>query len=157
MKNLGIDGIYPAQGRGDVTQTAFEPFTLTLSASLSLVRQGLDLHKLAEPLVRELATTIPTLDMVVVGDIMLGRGVNNQMVAHDDYLYPYRLIHDELMSADLRVANLECTITDLVPVPTDPSTFTFVSSRRAVDGLVYAGLNALTVANNHSNGSGEPA
>jgi poly-gamma-glutamate synthesis protein (capsule biosynthesis protein) len=95
--------------------------------------------------------------MIAVGDIMLGRGVNNQMVAHNDYFYPYRRIRDELSTADLRIANLECTITDLVTVPEDPYTFTFVSSKRAVDGLVYAGISALTVANNHSNGCGEPA
>src|SRR5260370_31387314 len=58
------------------------------------------------------------------------------------------------MSADLRVANLECTITDLVPVPTDPFTFNFVSARRAVDGLTFAGFSAVTVANNHAGGAG---
>jgi poly-gamma-glutamate capsule biosynthesis protein CapA/YwtB (metallophosphatase superfamily) len=157
VKNLGINGIYPAQGRGDLSQSAFAPFTLKLGATLSLLEQGLDLDKLVEPLAQELSTSIPTLDMIAVGDIMLGRGVNNQMVAHNDYLYPYRRIHDELSMADLRIANLECTITDLVAVPEDPSTFTFVSSKRAVDGLVYAGISALTVANNHSNGCGEPA
>ena len=103
------------------------------------------------------ASATTTVDMAVVGDIMLGRGVNNQMVSRGDYLFPYRAIHDELQSADLRVANLECTITDLVPVPTDPSTFTFVSSAKAVNGLTYAGFDVLTVANNHSNGPGPEA
>ena len=62
------------------------------------------------------------MDMVAVGDIMLGRGVNNKMVAYNDYLYPYRKMKDELDSADLRVGNLECTVTDKYPIPTDSST-----------------------------------
>jgi poly-gamma-glutamate synthesis protein (capsule biosynthesis protein) len=158
VKNIGIDGLYPAQERGNPAQATVAPFTLTLSASQTLIRQGLDVRKLAAALAKGLTATTPqTLDMIVVGDIMLGRGVNDQMVSHNDYLYPYRQIRAELQTADLRVANLECTLTDLVPPPTDPSTFTFVSSKRAVDGLVYAGFNAVTVANNHSNGSGEPA
>jgi poly-gamma-glutamate capsule biosynthesis protein CapA/YwtB (metallophosphatase superfamily) len=157
VKNLGINGIYPAQGRGDLSQSAFAPFTLALGATQQLLEQGLDLNRLVEPLAQALSSSGPMLDMIAVGDIMLGRGVNNQMVAHNDYLYPYRRIRDELSTGDLRIANLECTITDLVPVPEDPYTFTFVSSKRAVDGLVYAGINALTVANNHSNGCGEPA
>jgi poly-gamma-glutamate synthesis protein (capsule biosynthesis protein) len=92
--------------------------------------------------------------MVVAGDIMLGRGVNNKMVSYGDYSYPYKGIHDELQSADYRIANLECTVTDLTPVPTDPATFYFVSSKKAVSGLVYAGFQTLTVANNHANGPG---
>ncbi len=157
LRNLGIGGWYPAQGRGPSNAPALPPFTLTLGVSQALAKQGLAPHTLAAALAPLLASAQSTVDMAVVGDIMLGRGVNNQMVARGDYLFPYRAIHDELQSANLRVANLECTITDLVPVPTDPSTFTFVSSAKAVNGLTYAGFDILTVANNHSNGSGPAA
>jgi poly-gamma-glutamate synthesis protein (capsule biosynthesis protein) len=158
VRNLGVEGVYPAQGHGAPLDYPFAPLTLTLGASVALVRAGLDLAALAGALTSPLlASAQPVFDMAVVGDIMLGRGVNNKMVAHGDYLYPYRGIRDELLSADLRVANLECTITDLVPVPTDPGTFTFISAKRAVDGLVYAGLHILTVANNHANGPGPAA
>jgi poly-gamma-glutamate synthesis protein (capsule biosynthesis protein) len=76
------------------------------------------------------------------------------MVDYGDYTYPYKGIHDELQSADYRIANLECTVTDVTPVPTDPHTFYFVSSKKAISGLTYAGFQTLTVANNHSNGPG---
>ncbi|HUY79501.1 MAG TPA: CapA family protein, partial [Ktedonobacterales bacterium] len=118
-------------------------------------RQGLAVGKLTPGLGAALIGATPALDMIAVGDIMLGRGVNNQMIANNDYLYPYRPIHDELMTADFRVANLECMITDLVAPPTDPSTFTFISAKKAVDGLVYAGFDTLTLANNHSNAEGQ--
>src|SRR5256884_2576513 len=157
VRNLGIDGIYPAQGRGDVTQASFAPLILRIGAANKLVARGLDVSLLTASLGPALATTIPTFDMAVAGDIILGRGVNNKMVQYNDYLYPFRKMRDELMSADWRVANLECTITDLVAPPTDPYTFTFITAKRAVDGLTYAGIQTLSVANNHAdNGGVEP-
>src|SRR3989440_164169 len=157
VRNLGIDGIYPAQGRGDVTQASFAPLILRIGAANKLVARGLDVSLLTASLGPALATTIPTFDMAVAGDIILGRGVNNKMVEYNDYLYPFRKMRDEFMSADWRVANLECTITDLVAPPADPYTFTFITAKRAVDGLTYAGIQTLSVANNHAdNGGVEP-
>ncbi|TMC22772.1 MAG: CapA family protein, partial [Chloroflexi bacterium] len=130
---------------------------LRIGAANKLVARGLDVSLLTASLGPALATTIPTFDMAVAGDIILGRGVNNKMVEYNDYLYPFRKMRDELMSADWRVANLECTITDLVAPPVDPYTFTFITARRAVDGLAYAGIQTLSVANNHAdNGGVEP-
>jgi Bacterial capsule synthesis protein PGA_cap len=154
VRNLGIAGYYPAQGRGDPTQSLFPPLTLRLCAARALVARELDLRALAASLAPALAAATSTFDMVVSGDIILGRGVNAKMVAYNDYLYPYRKVRDEFLSADWRVANLECTITDLVPVPTDPYTFTFITARRAVDGLVFAGIQTVTVANNHADNGG---
>jgi poly-gamma-glutamate synthesis protein (capsule biosynthesis protein) len=154
VRNLGIDGIYPAQGRGDVTQASFAPLILRIGAANKLVARGLDMTHLAASLAPTLVRTTPTFDMVVASDIILGRGVNAKMVKYNDYLYPFRKVRDELMSADWRVANLECTISDLVSPPTDPSTFTFITSKRAVDGLVYAGIQTVTLANNHSDNGG---
>ncbi|HEV2404853.1 MAG TPA: CapA family protein [Ktedonobacterales bacterium] len=155
VRNLGVDSAYPAQGRGGVG--TFAPYTLRLGVAKWLANRGFRATDLARSLIPSLAAQTPVLDIAVAGDIMLGRGVNNKMVGYNDYLYPYRQIADELGQADLRVANLECTITDLYPVPTDPSTFDFVSAKRAVDGLVYAGFSALTVANNHAGGAGPGA
>ncbi|WIG61731.1 MAG: Capsule biosynthesis protein capA [Ktedonobacterales bacterium] len=154
LRNLGIDGIYPAQGRGDATTAKITPFTLTLGVHQSLVKAGLDSKALAATLASVLAAATPVLDMAAVGDIMLGRTVNTKMVGYRDYLYPYRKMRDELQSADLRVANLECCVSDLAPIPSDPSTFYFATSTKAISGLTYAGFQMLTVANNHSNGFG---
>lgn len=157
VRNLGISGSFPAQGRGTTGSPAFAPFTLRLAASQALVTAGLNVRALASTLAPALASTIPTFDMAVAGDIILGRGVNNKMVAYNDYLYPYRKVRDEFMSADWRVANLECTITDLVPPPRDPYTFTFVTAKRAVEGLTYAGIQTVSVANNHADNAGVDA
>lgn len=152
VRNLGVESVYPAQGRGTPVQAPLAPYTLQIGVSHALVKQGLDPRRLAPALASALAASAPVLDMAVAGDIMLGRGVNNKMLEHGDYRYPFRQIHDEMQSADLRLANLECTVSDLVPVPTDPYTFSFVTSRKAIDGLTYAGLSFVTVANNHADG-----
>ena len=154
VRNLGVDGVFPAQGKGDLSKAALPTLTLRLAASQEVVSKGLDTRAVANALKSLLVAGATTVDMVVAGDIMLGRGVNNKMVGYGDYSYPYKAIHDELQSADYRVANLECTVTDVTPVPTDPATFSFVSSKKAVSGLVYAGFQTLTVANNHANGPG---
>src|SRR5690348_5581278 len=155
VRNLGVAGVYPIQGRGTVPAASSLPaLTLTLGVSDALARRGLKPADVAAALAPLLAAASPALDMLVVGDIMLGRAVNAKMVGNNDYLYPFRQIHDEFHGADLRVANLECTVTDLYPIPTDPFTFTFVTAKRAVEGLAYAGLSAVTVANNHADGPG---
>lgn len=157
LRNLGVDGVYPAQGRGSQAATGLAPFTLRLGASQALVDRGLGVRALAAALASTLAAATPTFDVAVAGDIILGRGVNNKMVAYNDYLYPYRKVRDEFLLADWRIANLECTITDLVPPPTDPSTFTFITAKKAVDGLVYSGIQTVGLANNHADNGGVPA
>jgi poly-gamma-glutamate synthesis protein (capsule biosynthesis protein) len=154
VRNLGINDVYPAQGRGDSDGSPFTPLMLWLGVAKSLAVRGLDARALAVPMASALASSTATFDMVVSGDIILGRGVNAKMVAYNDFLYPYRKVRDEFMSADWRVANLECTISDLAQQPTDPYTFTFVTATRAVDGLVYAGIQTVTLANNHADNDG---
>src|SRR5947209_4826774 len=139
VRNLGVDDIYPAQGRGDATHAPFAPLTLRIGVANKLVSQGLDMRLLGTSLTSVLAPTTPTFDMVVAPDIILGRGVNNKMVAYNDYLYPFRKVRNEFMSAGWRVANLECTITDLVSPPLDAATFTFITANRGVDGLADGG------------------
>ncbi len=129
---------------------------MQVGATQSLAHQGLHIDTVAAALAPALVS-IATLDMLAVGDIMLGRGVNNKMVGYHDYTYPYKAAHGDLQSADFRVANLECTITDLVAPPSDPTTFTFISAKKSVDGLTYAGFNTVTVANNHAAGVGKAA
>jgi poly-gamma-glutamate synthesis protein (capsule biosynthesis protein) len=154
VKNLGVDNVYPAQQRGGQVRAPFAPYTLQLGVSDTLAHQGLDARTLAKALGFVLASATQVMDMVAVGDIMLGRGVNNKMVAYNDYLYPYRKMKAEFDSADLRVGNLECTVTDKYPIPTEAFTLTFVTKTAAISGLTYAGFDMLTVANNHSNGPG---
>lgn len=155
LHHLGVDGVFPAQGRGDPTRGGLGTLGLRLCASDELAKRGCEPAKVGVAAGAALAGAAQTLDIVAVGDIMLGRGVLNQMRARNDYSFPYRAIKDELAEGDLRVANLECMVTDMVPPPTDPFTFTFICPSKGLDGLVYAGFDILTLANNHANGEGQ--
>ncbi len=86
----------------------------------------------------------------VVGDIVPGRNVNNKMVAFGDYTHPFRKVAAELGSYDVTIANLEGNLSNTIAPPEDAHTFSFVSSPQMVDGFKMAGIDAVTLANNHS-------
>jgi len=86
----------------------------------------------------------------VVGDIVPGRNVNDKMVAYGDYTHPFLKIAHILSSFDLMFANLEGDLSNTLQPPSDPHTFTFVSSPKMLDGFKLAGIDAVSLANNHS-------
>jgi poly-gamma-glutamate synthesis protein (capsule biosynthesis protein) len=55
-----------------------------------------------------------------------------------------------LQSFDVTVANLEGNLSDTLPQPADPHSVTFVSSPAMLDGFTLAGIDAVTLANNHT-------
>jgi poly-gamma-glutamate synthesis protein (capsule biosynthesis protein) len=153
VHHVGVDGFFPTQGRGSGAGLGSLPLWLYVSDALA--KQGAHAAMIGESASAVMASAKTTLNLIAVGDIMLGRGVLNQMKARNDFLFPYRAIKPELDTGDLRIGNLECMVTDLVPPPSDPSTFTFVCPTKGFDGLKYAGFDVLTLANNHSNGEGQ--
>jgi poly-gamma-glutamate capsule biosynthesis protein CapA/YwtB (metallophosphatase superfamily) len=155
VHHVGVDGVFAAQGRGDVSKGGLGALPLRLCVADALAKQGCDPAKVGAATPKALTNAAQTLDLVAVGDIMLGRGVLNQMLARNDFNFPYRAIHDELAQGDLRVGNLECMVTDLVAPPSDNATFTFICPSKGIAGLTYAGFDIVTLANNHANGEGQ--
>lgn len=86
----------------------------------------------------------------VVGDIVPGRNVNNKMVAFGDYTHPFHKVAAELSGYDVMIANLEGNLSSTIAPPEDAHTFSFVSSPEMVEGFAMAGIDAVTLANNHS-------
>jgi poly-gamma-glutamate synthesis protein (capsule biosynthesis protein) len=91
---------------------------------------------------------LATVRVVAVGDLMLGRKVNIGSLDRDDFRWPFRATADVLRSADLTVGNFEGTLVNRCP-PT-PDRIVFCADPRAVQGLVWAGFDAVSLANNHS-------
>jgi len=89
-----------------------------------------------------------TLALLFVGDVMLGRGVNAAL-REEDADYPWGNTLSVFRSADLRIANLECVISDRGS-PWPEKEFTFRSDARNVGVLKAAGIDAVSLANNHS-------
>lgn len=87
------------------------------------------------------------LTVLLVGDVMLARGVEAKMKARGDWSHPFRKIAETLGAADLTFGNLECSVSDvgrnlyhLYSLRADP---------RAIEGLKFAGFRVLSAANNH--------
>jgi poly-gamma-glutamate capsule biosynthesis protein CapA/YwtB (metallophosphatase superfamily) len=90
-----------------------------------------------------------TLSVIAVGDILLGRGVDQPDQA-------FSASADWLSSADLTLGNLECAITDTPPVPAAtlehslPAPVRLYAPTQAASWLQTAGFDLLGLANNHS-------
>jgi len=92
----------------------------------------------------------PAIRVGVIGDVLPGRNVHNKMAAYGDFTRPFLRVAPLLRSFDLTVANLEGNISDTIPQPTDPHAFSFVSNTAMLEGFKLAGIDAVTLANNHS-------
>jgi poly-gamma-glutamate capsule biosynthesis protein CapA/YwtB (metallophosphatase superfamily) len=86
----------------------------------------------------------------VVGDIVPGRNVHKAMERYGDFTHPFRAVAPLLQSFDLTVANLEGDLSATLAQPADPHSFTFVSNPAMLDGFALAGIDAVTLANNHT-------
>lgn len=88
------------------------------------------------------------LTLLLVGDVMLGRGVNQEL-AYRAPDYPWGDTLALFERADFRVANLECTISDR-GAPWPEKEFTFRSDAKNIAVLTAARIDAVSLANNHS-------
>jgi poly-gamma-glutamate capsule biosynthesis protein CapA/YwtB (metallophosphatase superfamily) len=86
----------------------------------------------------------------VVGDIVPGRNVHLHMLEYGDFTRPFLRVASLLRSFDVTVANLEGNLSDTLPQPADPHSVSFVSSPAMLEGFSLAGIDAVTLANNHS-------
>lgn len=88
--------------------------------------------------------------VVFAGDVMLGRLVNQRLRrAGPGYAWGDTL--SVLRGAELRVVNLECVISDRGrPWSATPKVFHFRTDSKNIDVLRVAGVDAVSLANNHS-------
>ena len=91
--------------------------------------------------------------LVAVGDVMLSRYVATKMKKYEDYKYPFLKTAEFLREADITFGNLECPISDGREIRADEMLFR--ADREVREGLVYAGFDVLSVANNHTMNFGE--
>ena len=84
----------------------------------------------------------PTVTLALLGDLMIGRGVN-PTPASLAYLMP------DLMAADLSLANLESPLTDHPPAANPGSGYNLCTSADRTKLIPDWGLKLLSLANNH--------
>lgn len=89
------------------------------------------------------------LQLAIVGDCMLGRGVN-QILEQKSPEYPWGDTLPVLRTAGARIGNLECVLSDKgTPWAEYRKEFHFRSAAKNVATLAAAGINAVSIANNH--------
>jgi poly-gamma-glutamate capsule biosynthesis protein CapA/YwtB (metallophosphatase superfamily) len=87
--------------------------------------------------------------LLLAGDVMLGRLVNQALRAWPPET-PWGDTLSLFRQADWSFCNLECVISDYTPSRLPDKAFHFRSDRRNVAVLQAAGINAVSIANNHS-------
>jgi len=90
--------------------------------------------------------------IIMTGDIIPGRHVNAKVVRYGDFTHPYLKTVDFLKDADLTVTNLEAPLTAKCAVTSEG--MTFCGDQRHVQGLVFAGIDIASLANNHAGNYG---
>lgn len=93
-----------------------------------------------------------TFSLIFTGDVMLGRSVNTRIKKYADPSWPFRHIAPLLRSSDLTLVNLESPFVAGCR-PTDTGMI-FCSDPANVAGLVFAGVDYASLANNHTQNYG---
>jgi poly-gamma-glutamate capsule biosynthesis protein CapA/YwtB (metallophosphatase superfamily) len=101
-------------------------------------------------LIRSAVDGSAPVSMTWVGDIIFGRFVHKAMERMGNFSAAFWDVHPELSWADITIGNLECSLSDNIPQPTDSHTFSFTTISAAVEGLKLAEIDVLSRANNHS-------
>ncbi|HUW71722.1 MAG TPA: CapA family protein [Candidatus Humimicrobiaceae bacterium] len=88
--------------------------------------------------------------IILVGDIMLNRGVEDMIDKHGDgdFNFPFLKIANYLNKANIVFGNLESVISD--KGNRIGSIYSFRAEPETVEGLTFAGFNVLSLANNHA-------
>lgn len=90
------------------------------------------------------------LHLLLGGDTMLGRRVN-EAIRREGFTYPLEAIVATTRAADLFLVNLECAITPRKIEYSGPEkAFYFRADPVAADTLAYAGVDLVSLANNHA-------
>ncbi len=88
------------------------------------------------------------VSIILTGDIMLGRSVLiTALDKENNQNYPFLKVSDFLSRSDLVFSNLESPV--ITNCPRFEHGFTFCTEPKMIDGLVFSGINVVSLANNH--------
>lgn len=103
--------------------------------------------------VRETVNINKETEIILLGDVMLGRTVMTTSLDKNDPTYPWQNVTGVLSDADLILANLENPI--VKDCPRHMSGFKFCADPRMTEGLTFAGVDIVNLANNHTMNYGQ--
>lgn len=91
--------------------------------------------------------------ILVTGDIIPARSVNSQVLRHNDFTWPYLFTKDITKNADITFADLETPLIQNCPVTNEG--MIFCGDAKNIEGLVYAGVDVVSMGNNHAGNWGK--
>jgi len=106
------------------------------------------------PTTHSTPTALPTTTILFTGDINPGRCIAKDMIASDNYNFPYEALAPDLRAANILVGSLDGSITDKAEPADCPQTMSLNGPKRVAEGLLYAGFDLITVATNHAKNCG---
>jgi hypothetical protein len=92
--------------------------------------------------------------LIVTGDVIPARSVNNVMTVKNDFTYPFLKTANFLRSGDIVFINLESPFIKDCVVTIEG--MKFCGDERAVEGLKFANVKIVNLANNHLGNYGLP-
>jgi len=91
--------------------------------------------------------------LLATGDVIPARDVNWKMTKLADFDYPFEKTANFLKKADMTLINLEAPLIKNCPI--FRSGFTFCGNQRFINGLNLAGVDVVSIANNHIGNFGQ--
>jgi poly-gamma-glutamate synthesis protein (capsule biosynthesis protein) len=91
--------------------------------------------------------------LIATGDVIPARGANWPAVTSGDFKLYWRKTTNVLREADLTLINLEAPLIKNCPLKTEG--MTFCGDARHIQGLVFAGVDTVSLANNHIDNYGQ--
>lgn len=126
--------------------------TESISQNLHPIKQQLTLEKIFsekhEPIGENLITVVAT------GDVIPARSTNFQTTQRNDFTWPFQKTADILKSADVTFINLETPLMKDCQLINEG--MKFCGSDKHIEGLIFAGVDVASFANNHSANYGKP-
>lgn len=102
----------------------------------------------SDPVTNALFPSRREATLMFVGDIMLSRAIGSRMEKEGDWAYHFLHIAPFLREADFLFGNLESPLSD--KGVKSGSMYSFRANPKSIEGLLYAGFDAVSFANNHS-------
>lgn len=94
-------------------------------------------------------TAYSQVSFCAVGDILLDRGVRT-MIKKNNVYYPFSNIAHYIQEKDLAFCNIECPVVHKSEGFPINKQYSFRADTEYIRGLIYAGFNIASVANNHT-------
>ena len=89
-----------------------------------------------------------TLTLITTGDVIPARSVNYKMTIYNDFTHPFLKTASLLRQADLTLINLEAPLIPNCPITNEG--MIFCGNQRFVEGLQFANIDVVNLANNHA-------